>query len=368
MNNKLSTSDKLTIQAITSDVFSWISLYNNKVQSIDPILSIMILPYLSMSYDGILKFLEVKKLKNGILCDTQYRSIIERIRICVKLFDNNTIESYLSNFRRIHEIHLERFSIQNRKRFFLAKLFGWDYDLGIFTYKNHYVANTYLIEWFISSNDQKVPFVLNTESSREMSVIQGKFFGSLASQLGITLDMITEPNINPLPIQNSDTHFTRFFSGRFCNQDLYVKLILFNVMNMINILQFYLGDIFVLCNHLSIRMRYICYYHSINTIELVQQYLHKQSQLDNSCKRRFRNLLSKQKRSLIKSRFRNCMAHYSLMDYLDDIAIDNNNFMDLLIQQQFNMSVESFSLKLSEIMNSMSVELEAWFYDSSPRS
>lgn len=364
----ISIYDYINIKLITQDCeFNYKLLkFMNENENEDnlSIFHMQYTPYLSFLCNGILDFLNIKN-SNQYIDDIEVARLIKKNRAKVKMYCDGTS---ISKCRKIiKEIHEE--SYLYFKNIFDSKIVkNFDhlgYDFGTYICSNKFIGNTFLDEWYIDNF-----FKLSEINSYKTKGNIIKFYSFIGSMIKLFSSNESKKdflsfNILREKIENRDFLLEKDDNELLNNRDdKYILLLLFNILSSINFVQYCFKNIINETNEFYFRVKFICYYYSINTLEKLTNYSNNNKDISTGIDKYIKEIkeLRKLKDSFEKnSNLRNCILHYKITEK----EIEENEIMTQvpffgILEKYTKEDFYTLDIKLEKYLIDISNLLEKW--------
>lgn len=239
------------------------------------------------------------------------------------------------------------------------------YDFGTFSISNKYIGNVYLDHWYL--NEILDVTEIGTEESKKNIILFSKALGyilrSVCNKECVSKEAF--PVINEISIEYKDfllgDRNNRIFNNKY---NLYVSLLLFNIICSINFVIYFLGKILTNDNQFYFRVKFICYYSSILSLRNLINYADNNPKIKTGIEDYISEIkkLEELKGSLgEKSKLRNCLLHYRINEeYIDKKEILTDTPFYGLIEKYTGESFYSFNYQLDNNLKNISLMLERW--------
>ena len=287
----------------------------------------MFLPYLGLFTDGS----EQWARKLDIVAHTftgEEKEYYKTMRLGIKIFD--------SDYNEFNDQLKKRFKESDdyfgSKHNFWDMLRGFYFNIGVDTYNGKYCGNTLLCSLY-------TPFYkigeMNGDKIRKLSEVAGK----LTVDFNSKVKKIKHKDLSKLTYK--DFHFNK---SKFIKLDNYDGLILFSILCVINYVIEFINVFFVDEIPQKLKYAYIIYYY-------LCVFLHDLNEKSNL------NIMID--KSLYNPKFRNCLAHYGLGQFINESELINNDLLKGLTQKAFNLDYEETKKKIYSILRDVVSQIES---------
>ena len=292
------------------------------------------MPYIGLVVDGIEDWIKAYNNSHAIKLSiptftTQEETFYERMRSCIKLWDNPYATVY-AEFERLYTLSDNYFSsickpvIRNLK---LYDIFGADQADG------HYCGNTILCSYYVPGFDY---FQRKKGDIKSLSIIAGKYTSLFSATRAYRI--------------NSNMSFSKSDYGGFVKSpvgnDFSDRFVLFSLLCQINYIIKCIDEYILDETTTKLRFAYILYYYIVGILPDINLKLDMNFFIDNKWK---------------SSGFRNCMAHYKVGVALKESELIQDDPFYGLVQKHFR-SCGYYELKTSVMKEllSLSGQLEEY--------
>lgn len=340
-------------------------LANSKHASFAPIVSLCMVPYLSLFVHESHRKLERVEPTLASMLSSDVQSIVASSRHSLKLFEDNHrgITGQIAYFRdEILPAHTRRF-LGNT---WLPLARPFEKDLGLFIYNQKLVASTHGANFFLGIE----PNALLAKSGAEMRSIYeqyGRYFGQLGAQLNSNgqpfVGHLDPRSFNQWP---KDVRAAKYYSQVFdgpSSPDLNAVLTVFRGMMNLASLVTTPGAATVNFDYTVFKIRFLTLYQILGSLKLLRdEQLH-------SITRRSVSFIDKMvgttEAQLITTptakTFRNTLMHYALDSRIDVAQVDANQPLFGLVPVYFpSYDVAAFTSVVDHCINETASAMEEW--------
>lgn len=230
--------------------------------------------------------------------------------------------------------------------------------------EKHIVGNTHYA-YYLFQDEKSISQPKETMDSVELEGNElkafgydmGRVIGSISSALSRLSDFITaDVYDNSVQLHSQDFNTNRCIEERM-GKYKYIRLFLLHVLSSIGFVLYYVKKIVIRDTGLLLRLEYITYHYALIRLEGILQYCKSNTGMidDANLIQALERLNCSSASGLIKTAFRNCMMHFSLMSDDGEPLIQEEK-LDLsvpfcgLIESQFNMTYSEYKEKIESAL------------------
>ena len=317
-------------------------------------------PYLALFCYEVIGY--INRQGTDIRIEQTSRYSIKDMRQKAKFFDLR-ISKLLQSIENVDRLQNDYFI--NLMRFPFLGYWNIHTNIGIFfDDEKHIVGNTHYA-YYLFQDEKSISQPKETMDSVELEGNElkafgydmGRVIGSISSALSRLSDFITaDVYDNSVQLHSQDFNTNRCIEERM-GKYKYIRLFLLHVLSSIGFVLYYVKKIVIRDTGLLLRLEYITYHYALIRLEGILQYCKSNTGMidDANLIQALERLNCSSASGLIKTAFRNCMMHFSLMSD-DGKPLIQEDKLDLsvpfcgLIESQFNMTYSEYKEKIESAL------------------
>ncbi|MBV1820158.1 hypothetical protein L0P54_08250 [Anaerosalibacter bizertensis] len=288
----------------------------------------MSMPYIGLFADGAEKWGKAMKIGSPTFNKLE-RDYYLQMRLCHKIFELNYNDLYekLKKNLKISDLYFSELCHPIAKK---LKLYN---NYGVDLYEDKVCGNTILCYMYNPLADKY--FNIDGEKIKELSIVVGKlcsFYGG-----DIASDNLINKSINS---KVKDYHFNPRTPLKNKSFDQFV---LFSILCTINYLIYFIDRFVIKEFPYKLRFAYLQYYYLVELISQINNKLNTTITVDNSW---------------VSREFRNCMAHYGLMQTMKKSDIIEDDLLKGISIKIFKKDYYEFKEIIYNELERLSLQLE----------
>lgn len=325
--NKIQNAAFELIQADARFIYTLTDMYTN-TKNIKTNYMLMSLPYIGVFADGSEQWARKMKMEAPMFSEIEKKFYIQ-LRQGHKLFDKSYSDLVITLKNELEKSDKYFYSIRSIRE----RMFGY-YNIGTDICYNKYCGNTILCACYLP-----IEYFYNPSVGvwiRDMSVVAGK----LASWFGCA--KFPPYKYEDIILESQDYHFYKKSPLSIKND---FGLLLFSVVCSINFIIEFIENYFQEEIPQKLKFAYLLYYYLCDFIHELNMINHTNFMIDTTLKNR---------------KFRNCLAHYGLGQFLSENEIIEDDLFKGLTNKVFNMDYLSTKKELYKILHNLVTQIEKY--------